>query len=95
LLKGYVPAVTEENSFSCEFEEKVIATAILEPEKESVNQGPKLETLNLLQKESVNDVKINPDLSKPQQTEVKKLLQEFRDIFTDVPSITDLGEHRI
>ena len=30
-----------------------------------------------------------------QQTEVKELLQEFRDILTDVPSITDLREHRI
>jgi len=42
LLKGYVLAVTVENNFSCESEEKVLAAAILEPEEESVNQEPEL-----------------------------------------------------
>ena len=40
-------------------------------------------------------MKFNLDLSGPPQTEVKKLFREFRDIFTDVSSITDLREHRI
>jgi len=77
LFKGYVSAVTEENNSSCESEEKVTAAAILEPEKESVNQGPELETLNPLQKESVKNVKINPELLGQKQIEIKKLLQKF------------------
>jgi len=95
LIKRYVPAVTKENNSPCEYEEKVTAAAILKFKEESVNQGPELETLNPLQKESVKNVKINPELLGQQQIEVKKLFQKFRNIFTNVPSITDLGEHKI
>ena len=40
-------------------------------------------------------LKINQDLSEDQQSDVRNLLSEFKDIFTDVPSITSLEEHRI
>ena len=40
-------------------------------------------------------MKINPDLTSEQQEAVKQLLSEFQDIFSDVPSITNLGEHEI
>jgi len=40
-------------------------------------------------------VKFNPELSEEQQTEIKELLEKYRNIFTDVPSITNHSEHRI
>jgi len=53
------------------------------------------ETLNPLQKETVKDVKISSELSGAQQADIQVLLEEYKDIFTDVPSITDFVKHRI
>jgi hypothetical protein len=50
---------------------------------------------NTKQKETVDDIVINPDLSEEQKTQVKQLIAEFAEIFTDVPKITNLIEHRI
>ena len=47
------------------------------------------------QKESVNDVMINSDLSSEQQDEVRLLLREYKDIFSDVPKVTNLIEHKV
>jgi len=49
-----------------------------------------------MQKETFNDVKINPELTEQQKKlEVMELLEEFQDVFTDVPGLTTLGEHSI
>ena len=69
--------------------------AILEPEEGISEHTPELETLNSLQKETVKDVKISQDLSEEQKLDVRTLLNEYQDIFTDVPNITPLEEHRI
>jgi len=66
------------------------SAAILEPEEELTEHGPELETLNPLQTETVKDVKISQDLSAEQQSDIRALLTEYQDIFTDVPSITRL-----
>lgn len=50
---------------------------------------------NTIQTETYTDVEIDDRLSKAQTDEIKKLLYEFRDIFSDVPKITNLGEHEI
>ena len=50
---------------------------------------------NVVQKKSVDDVAINPELSAEQINEVKSLLKEYSDIFTDVPKITHLAKHRV
>ena len=47
------------------------------------------------QKETYKDVHVNPELYPRKQQEIRKLLAEFADIFTDVPKITTLGEHKI
>jgi hypothetical protein len=47
------------------------------------------------QTETYKDVQINPELSQEQQTQVKELITEYQDIFTDVPKVTQLGEHSI
>jgi hypothetical protein len=50
---------------------------------------------NTIQKESYLDVEIDSSLSRDRQNEVKKLLKEFADIFSDVPHKTHLVEHEI
>ena len=87
LLQRYIPAIPEDSQLT--------AAAILEPEQEFIDQGPELETLTPLQKETIKDVKISPKLSESQQADIQALLEEYQDIFTDVPSITNLGEHGI
>ena len=47
------------------------------------------------QKESVNDVVINPNLSSEQQDEVRSLLRDYKEIFSDVPKVTNLIEHKV
>jgi len=46
-------------------------------------------------KSDKSDVKVNPELTEEQRCEVMKLLEEFQDVFTDVPSLTNLGKHPI
>ena len=45
--------------------------------------------------ENYRDVKINPNLTAAQTEDVKQLVYEYREIFTDVPNVTTLGEHQI
>jgi len=47
------------------------------------------------QTETYKDVKVNPELTKEQRDEVMKVLEEFQDVFTDVPGLTNLGKHSI
>ena len=41
-----------------------------------------------------SDVKVNPELTEEQRGEVMKVLEEFQDVFTDVPGLTNLGNIR-
>ena len=50
---------------------------------------------NCEQKETVDQVQINPELSSQQKKQVNDLLREYSDIFSDVPRVTNLIEHRI
>jgi len=38
---------------------------------------------------------INPDLSSEQRDEVRSLLREYKEIFSDVPKVTNLIEHKV
>ena len=38
---------------------------------------------------------INPDLSSEQQDEVRSLLREYKEIFLDVPKVTNLIDHKV
>ncbi len=49
----------------------------------------------LEQTETYEQVNVNPMLSTNQEVEVKNLLTEFQDVFSDVPKVTNLGEHHI
>jgi len=48
-----------------------------------------------LQTETYKDVKINPELTVEQRDDVMELLEEFQDVFRNVPGFTKLGEHSI
>jgi len=50
---------------------------------------------NVQQKETVSDVDINPELSEVQTAELKQLLNEYKQIFSDVPTVTHLVEHKV
>jgi hypothetical protein len=68
-----------------------LSAAIVEPEKtERV-----LELYATIQTESYKDVVIGEDLTVEQREQVQELVIEFKDIFTDVPKVTNLGEHSI
>jgi len=45
--------------------------------------------------ETYKDVKVNSELTEEQSGEVMKVLEEFQDVFTDVPNLTNLGKHPI
>jgi hypothetical protein len=45
--------------------------------------------------ETYLNVQINPDLELEKHREIHDLLKEFREVFTDVPRVTTLGEHSI
>jgi len=47
------------------------------------------------QTETYKDVQSNPDLSPENRREFENLIKEFKDVFTDVPEVTNLGEHCI
>ena len=47
------------------------------------------------QTETYKDVKVNPELTEEQRGEVMKVLEEFHDVLTDVPGLTNLGKHPI
>ena len=46
-------------------------------------------------KENFQDIQINKDLNESQTNEVSALLQNFAEVFTDIPGTTDIVEHEI
>ena len=73
---------------------QVAGAAILDPISKEEEVVP-LDTVSQYQTETYEDVIINPDLSEEQKEQVKALLQQYQDIFTDVPKVTHLGTHEI
>ena len=69
--------------------------AIIEPEDEVEEGTTELQLVTETQNETYRDVHISSNLSDSQQQQVRDLIFEFKDIFTDVPRITTLGEHSI
>ena len=61
----------------------------------AVNDADTLPLYNLKQKETVKDVIINPELNTEQQAAIREILNEYQDIFSDVPKVTNLIEHKV
>jgi len=47
------------------------------------------------QTETYKNVKMNPELTEEQRGEVMKVLEDFQDVFTNVPGLTNSGKHSI
>jgi transposase InsO family protein len=54
-----------------------------------------LELYSGKQKGTYKDVQVNPNLTLEAKGELMRLLEEYRDIFSDVPGRTELAEHEI
>ena len=66
-----------------------------EEEEQDRNNSESTEIPSLIQceqKESFENINLSPELCPEQGTEMKKILQEFPDVFTDLPGKTDLVE---
>jgi len=61
----------------------------------AVKDADTLPLYNLKQKETVKDVIINPELNTEQPAEIREILKEYQDIFSDVPKVTNLIEHKV
>jgi len=58
-------------------------------------ESSKLECYNTDQSETWRDVQVNPDLNRWEREKVMRLLEEYQDIFSDVPTKTHLITHKI
>ncbi|XP_072022821.1 uncharacterized protein [Amphiura filiformis] len=75
----------------------VACTSVIEIEDNSELKSNEnlLQIPALKQKEFASDVKVCSNLSDEQQHEVKRLLNNYKDVLTDVPGGTNLGHHDI
>ena len=76
-------------SVACALEDEV------EVEESAVNDAALLPMYNLKQKETFEDVVVNEELDEEKKMEVKQLLKEYKQIFSDVPTKTNLIEHKV
>ena len=60
-----------------------------------INDADSIPLYNVTQKETIDDVMINPSLTDAQKSDIRSLLEEYREIFTDIPSETHLTEHKV
>ena len=54
-----------------------------------------IELPRLEAKKTIDDIRINPDLSPEQQEQLKCLVREFSDVLIDLPGQTSVVEHEI
>jgi hypothetical protein len=66
-----------------------------EVEMSCKDETSKLESYHKDQTETWKDVKINPELSAENKQKLRELLEEYQDIFSDVPTKTHLITHEI
>jgi len=75
-----------------------VACVIEEDVSDDAMSGKDVEALplyNVRQRETVDDVIVNPYLSAEHRNQVKNLLVEYKEIFSDVPKVTHLIEHKV
>lgn len=84
LLKKY----EEADDLRCD---QVAALSVVQEE----DQGEMLHHPGLEDTETIDDVHICPELPLEKQLQVKVILQEYEDIFSNLPGLTHLEEHKI
>ena len=74
-----------------------VAVSVIEHETEigTIDDLELLDFSGIQPTENYKDVHVNDSLSSQQKNDVGKLLEEFQDIFTDIPGTTHLAEHVI
>ena len=73
-----------------------VACVLEDTEEEvAVKDAETLPLYNFNQKETAKDVVINPELSAAEQSEIREILDEYSEIFSDVPRVTHLMEHKV
>jgi len=55
----------------------------------------RLDLYNTKRKETYKDVVIKSGLNDKQRKEAEQLVEEFKDIFSDVPRMTHIVEHKV
>ena len=70
-----------------------VAGVIYQDTDPELGEVPELEGYH--QKEGVRDVKLGEDLSEEQRHMLKDLTRRYPDVFTDMPSETDVIQHRV
>jgi len=70
-------------------EQEEIGAMVIESEIPDENE---MNLFTFLRTETYKHVNINPDLTEEQKGEIMELLEEFKDVFTDVPDLTNFGK---
>ena len=97
MLKEYFTREPQNDDFSHPFVTCSVA-AVLEEDNDAestIKDEDILVHYNVKQKESYLNVKYSENLSENKLKQLKALVCEFQDIFSDVPTVTNLGEHKI
>jgi len=90
---------TEQRVDNVSVEEAASVACVLEDEdteeEVAIKDAETLPLYNFNQKETVKDVVINPELTAAQQSEIWELLDEYSEIFSAVPRVTHVIEHKV
>jgi len=88
MLKKYYERKT------CEVAEpEVLCAVLIESQKD--NDVESFAELLIESNETYQEVLVNSELDVQMQAEIRHLLAEFQDVFSDVPKVTNLGQHSI
>ena len=94
LLKRYIERDQVDTQVSCH-----VSVAVLEPYDNESDDDDDKEILwtspSAVSQETPTDVQISEDLNDSERQGVRNLVNEFPDVFTDKPGLTDLLEHEI
>jgi len=83
------------------FEQAAAIACVIEDNSKEEDTGATIKDADLLslynvqQKETVDEVDINPELSEVQCAELKQLLKKYKQIFSDLITVTHLVEHKV
>ena len=101
MIKKYFPRSNEflEGGGDDSVQVNAIANVVdkdeVDPSNMSMDDSEMIIHYNTRQKESYLNVKFNERLSENKLKEARKLVEKYRDIFSDVPSVTNLLKHKI
>src|SRR5260221_981255 len=99
MLKRYVVRTENLPETSVQTQRVAAVASVLEDETDesdlSLKDSELITHYSVSAKETYQDVNINSELPDYRKKAIKNLLYKYKEIFSDVPKITNLGEHRI